>query len=50
MKNKNKATRRYVQRGCVTSSYAEAQDMLDYRFNGVGYIYWFVSYWAVYSV
>lgn len=49
MKNKVNKSKKYIQRGCVTSSYANALDMLDYQFNGVGYIYHFGTYWAVYT-
>jgi hypothetical protein len=40
---------KYTQRGCVTSSYSNAAEMLDYQFNGIGYVFWFGSYWAVYT-
>lgn len=40
---------RYTQKGCVTSNYQNALDMLDYTFNGEGYVYWFGSYWAIYT-
>lgn len=39
----------WVQRGCVTTTRENAQDMLDYQFAGIGYIYWFVSFYAVYT-
>ena len=39
----------YRQVACVTSNRQNAQDILDYVFNGIGYIYWFGDYYAVYS-
>ena len=39
----------FVQRGAVTSSLDNAREMLKSHFGGTGYIYWFGSFWAVYT-
>lgn len=49
MNKKNKKGPVYTQRAVITTSRENAQDILDYTYWGVGYIYWFGSYWAVYS-
>lgn len=47
--NKVRLSSKMIQRGCVTTSRENAQDMLDYLFNGIGYIFYFGSYWSVYT-
>lgn len=40
---------KFIQRGCVTSIQQAAFDMRDYYFGGGGYVYWFGTYWCIYT-